>query len=85
MSQVIVLNDEQAEVLALARGLVEVRDQMGRFLGLARLNEPAADHGVTKEGIAVALRRKASDGPLDPTREGLDHGASLDQRDGDLS
>ena len=69
---VIVLNEEQARVIAEARDGVELRDNSGRHLGFV-------SHGVTQEEIDEAKRRAASDEPRYTTDEVLEHLRSLEQ------
>lgn len=80
MPQVIVLDDEQADVLSKARETVELRDRRGNALGTVRPQERVADDGFTEEEIAETLRRLNSDEPRVTTRQVLDRLAALEGR-----
>lgn len=74
----IVLDDEQAAVLANAASAVELRDRRGNPLGVVT---PAdGGHGFTEEEIREAKRRLAAGGPRYTTAEVLEHLRSLDAR-----
>ena len=69
----IVIDDQQAKIIAEATDWVEIRDRNGRHLGYVA-------HGFTEEDLAVARRRLASGEPRRTTREVLDRLRSLEQR-----
>lgn len=69
----IILDDEQAKIIAQAKGSVEIRDRSGRCLGYL-------SHGFTAEEIAEAERRAASDGPWYTTQQVLEHLRSLEAK-----
>jgi hypothetical protein len=66
----IVLNDEQAKIVATALQPVQVRDAKGNVLG-------TIPPSWTEEDIAEAKRRLASDEPWFTTAEVLAHVRSL--------
>ncbi|HEX6986421.1 MAG TPA: hypothetical protein VF170_13645 [Planctomycetaceae bacterium] len=74
----IILDDEQAKILAGARDAVELRDRRGRSLGVVTPSA-AAETGFTEEEIAEALRRSRSNEPRYTTQQVLDHLASLER------
>jgi hypothetical protein len=69
----IVVDDQQAQIIAQTPGGLEIRDQQGRCLGYVA-------HGITKEDIALAKKALASDEPRYTTQEVLNHLRSLDQQ-----
>jgi hypothetical protein len=69
----IVLNEDQANAIKAATGVVELRDGDGRLL--AYIPRP-----FTSERIADAKRRAEFDGPWYTTEQVLNHLASLDQK-----
>jgi hypothetical protein len=69
----IVVDDQQAKVIAEARDGIEIRDAQGGHLGYVA-------HGFTDEDIAIANERLASKAPRLSTREVLDHLRSLDRK-----
>ncbi len=72
MSQIIV-DDEQAKLIAQSKEPVQVRDRSGRVLGYV-------SHGFTEEDIAEARRLAESSEPRYTTKEVLDYLRSLDHR-----
>ena len=68
----IIIDDEQARILAESNGQVEVRDRAGQHLGYVSLDFSA-------EEIAEAKRRLASDEPRYTTREVLEHLQNLER------
>ncbi len=68
----IVVDDQQAKIIAEAAQTVEIRDQKGNRLGYIA-------HAFTDEDIAVAKRRLQSDEPRFTTREVLSHLRSLER------
>jgi hypothetical protein len=72
--QHIVVDDEQAKLIAEATDTVEIRDRRGKHLGYV-------DH-TTEEDIAIAKQRLASDGPRYTTHEVLEHLRSLESKFG---
>jgi hypothetical protein len=71
--QCIVVDDEQAKLIAEATDTVEIRDRQGKHLGYVA-------HGFTKEDIAIAKQRAASKEPCYTTQEVLDHLRSLEPK-----
>jgi hypothetical protein len=69
----IVVDDQQAQVIAQTSDSLEIRDQQGRCLGYVA-------HGFTPEDIALAKKSLASDEPRFTTQEVLNHLRSLDQQ-----
>jgi len=69
----IVLNDEQAKVVAKALEPIEVRDGKGNVLG-------SISPVWTEEDIKEAKRRLASDQPRYTTSQVLDHLKSLEAK-----
>ena len=69
----IVVDDQQAKLIAEATESVEIRDPQGRHLGYVA-------HGFTDEDIALAKNRLASNGPRHTTQQVLDHLQSLECR-----
>lgn len=61
----IVVDDQQAKIIAEATHCVEIRDRNGEHLGYVA-------HGFTEEDLAVARRRLESGEPRRTTREVLD-------------
>lgn len=72
MSQIIV-DDEQARLIAQSKEPVQIRDRSGRVLGYV-------SHGFTEEDIAIAKERAASDEPRYTTQEVLNYLRSLDSQ-----
>lgn len=68
----IVVDDEQAKLLAQACGTVEIRDSHGKQLGYVA---PV----FTDEDIAIAKRRLASDEPRRTTQQVLERLRSLER------
>ena len=68
----IVVDDQQAKIIAEAAQTVEIRDRQGNRLGYIA-------HPFTDEDIAVAKRRLQSDEPRFTTREVFSHLRSLEQ------
>jgi hypothetical protein len=68
----IVVDDEQAKVIAESTETIEIRDQQGKHLGYVA-------HGFSAEDIAIARRRMASDEPRYTTQQVQDHLRSLEQ------
>jgi len=68
----IVVDDEQARIIAASGESVEIRDRHGNYLGYVA-------HEFTAEDIAEARRRFASDEPRLSTGEVLHHLESLDR------
>jgi hypothetical protein len=69
----IILDDEQAKLLASSLKPVEVRDRQGNLLGVI----PPL---WTEEEVADAKKRLASDEPRYATAEVLEHLCSLDMK-----
>ena len=69
----IVVDDQQAKIIAEATHGVEIRDRNGKHLGYVA-------HGFTEEDLAIARHRLASGEPRRTTREVLDRLPSLEQR-----
>jgi hypothetical protein len=69
----IVVNDEQAKVIAESAEQIEIRDKDGRHLGYVT-------HGFTEEDIAMVKQRLASSEPRYTTQQVLDSLRSLDQQ-----
>jgi len=68
----IVVDDEQARIIAESAENIEIRDRSGKHLGYVT-------HGVTDEDIAIARERMVSDEPRYTTEEVLSHIQSLKQ------
>jgi hypothetical protein len=68
-----VVDDQQAELIAEATEFLEIRDPRGKHLGYVA-------HGFADEDIAIARQRLASDAPRYPTQQVLDHLRSLESR-----
>ncbi len=62
----IVVDDQQARLIAEATENVEIRDRQGRHIGYVA-------HGFSNEDIAVARRRLASGEPRYTTPQVVDH------------
>lgn len=71
--QHIVVDEQQARLIAEATESIEIRDLHGRHLGYVA-------HGFTAEDFSVARQRLASDAPRRTTREVLDHLRSIESR-----
>jgi hypothetical protein len=71
--QHIVVDDQQAKLIAEATEYVEIRDPRGRHLGYVA-------HGFTDEDIAIAKQRLVSREPRYTTQEVLDHLRSLEHK-----
>jgi hypothetical protein len=71
--QHIVVDDEQAKLIAETTDPVQIRDRRGKHLGYVA-------HGFTEEDIAIAKQRAASDQPCYTTQEVLDHLQSLEPK-----
>lgn len=69
----IVVDEQQARIIAEASETVEICDRQGRHLGYVA-------HGFTDEDIATARKRFASDEPRYSTQEVLNHLRSLENR-----
>lgn len=69
----IVVNDEQARIIAQTGENVEIRDSGGNHLGYVA-------HGFDEHDIAIAKQRRASDEPRYTTEEVLKHMESFDGR-----
>ena len=68
----IILDEEQARVVAQAKGEVEIRDHSGKHLGYVA-------HGFTDDDIQIARERAASSAPRLTTAEVLDHLSKLER------
>jgi hypothetical protein len=68
----IIVDDEQAELIAKSANPLEIRDRQGRYLGYVA-------HGFSDEDFALAKKRLASDEPRLTTRQVLDHLRSLER------
>lgn len=68
----IVVDEEQARIIAEARGEVEVLDTSGRHLGFV-------SHGFSREDIGAARQSLASDERRYTTREVVEHLESLER------
>mgnify|MGYP003396285358 CR=1 FL=1 len=68
----IVLDDEQARLVAETPDSIELRDRTGQHLGYVA-------HGFTPEDIAIAKQRQASGEPCWTTQEVLEHLHSLEK------
>ena len=79
MSNVIVLDDEQARVLTEARGTVELRDRRGKALEKVQAGH-IGESGFTEEDVAIATQRAASDDPRYTTDAVLAYLHSLDAK-----
>ena len=66
----IIVNDEQAKIVAQSGEGIEIRDSGGNHLGYVA-------HGFDEDDIAIATRRQSSDEPRVPTEEVLKHLESL--------
>ena len=71
--QHIVVNDEQAQIIAGATEGIEIRDKDGRHLGYVA-------HGFTEEDISIARQRLESDERRYKTSEVMDHLKSLENK-----
>jgi hypothetical protein len=71
--QHIVVDDEQAKLIAEATDTVEIRDRRGKHLGFV-------DHGFTEEDIALAKQSAASNEPRYTTQEVLEYLRSLESK-----
>jgi hypothetical protein len=69
----IIVDDQQAKLIAEATESVEIRDPHGRHLGYVA-------HGFADEDVAIAKQRMASDAPRYTTGQVLDHLRSLESR-----
>jgi hypothetical protein len=69
----IVINEEQARIIAGATEGVEIRDPQGRHMGYVA-------HGFTEDDIAIARQRCTSDEPRYTTPEVMDHLKSLEDK-----
>lgn len=69
----IIVDDQQAQIIAQSPNNLEIRDRQGRCLGYVA-------HGFTDEDIALAKKRLASDEPRFTTQQVLDHLRSLEQQ-----
>lgn len=69
----IVVNDDQARIIAQSCESIEIRDRSGKHLGYVA-------QGFTEEDIAIAKQRLASDEPRYTTQQVLDHLQSLEQK-----
>ena len=76
----IVLDDDQARIVAGAHEAVEVRDRQGKALGIITPRPTASSRGVTDEEIGEALRGLCSKEPRYTTAEVLEHLSSLEAR-----
>jgi hypothetical protein len=70
--QYIVVDDEQAKLIAEATDTVEIRDRQGKHVGYV-------GH-ITEEDIALAKQRAASKGPCYTTQQVIDHLRSLESK-----
>jgi hypothetical protein len=66
----IVVDDDQARMIAEASEGIEIRDRQGNHLGFVA-------HGFTDDDIAIAKQRLASDERRYTTKEVMDHLDSL--------
>jgi hypothetical protein len=71
--QHIVVDEQQAKVIAEATESVEIRDPRGKHLGYVA-------HGFTDEDVAIARQRIASSAARYTTNQVLDHLRSLESR-----
>ena len=69
----IVVNDEQAKIIAQSAERIEIRDKQGKHLGYVT-------HGFTEEDIAIAKQRIASTEPRYTTQQVLEHLRSLEKK-----
>lgn len=70
----IIVDDEQAKLIAESPGSIEIRDRKGDLLGYAK-----ATYKWTEEDIAIAKQRLNSDEPRYTTKEVFEHLKSLGQ------
>ncbi len=61
----IVVDDQQAKLIAESQQYLEIRDRQGKHLGFVA-------HGFTDEDLAIAKERLASDKPRLSTKETMD-------------
>ncbi len=80
MSQIIILDDDQARTLTEAREAVELRDRRGNPLGMISPLPAATETEFTAEEIAETRRRIDSDEPRFTSRQVLDRLRSLESR-----
>jgi len=68
----IIVDDQQAKIIADGADSVEIRDQHGNHLGFVA-------HGFSDDDIAIAKQRLESEEPRVTTPEVLEHLRSLEQ------
>lgn len=69
----IVVDDEQAKLIAATEDSIEIRDKRGHHLGYVA-------HGFTDEDFAIAKRRMMSDEPRYSTKQVMDRLHSMDPK-----
>lgn len=78
----LVVNDDQASVIAAATTAIPIRDSNGKLIGLAAriADEQGKQCGFTPDEIAEAEKRLDSDGPWHTTQDVLKHVRSLEPK-----
>jgi hypothetical protein len=69
----IIVDDEQAKIIAESADGIEIRDRNGNRLGYIV-------HGFTDEDIAIAKQRLGSDEPRFTTEQVIEHLRSLERK-----